>query len=144
MINVFLFYIIEPEVSGGLGPNTVVDTSVFPPRVSKLEYMFDDCLGDSIIESFPYFFITEDASKDLIKHDVTGFKLAPASISMSPTFHELNANIDLPSFKWLKVHGVEGQDDFWIHKDNRLIVSHRALDILITHQLDHANIEPLI
>ncbi len=144
MTNDSLFYIIEPEVSGGLGPNTVGNTSFFPPRVSKLEYIFDDWLGDSIIESFPCFLIKENASKDLIKYNLTGFMIAPACISMSPSFHELNANLDLPSFKWLKVHGIEGQDDFWIHKDNRLIVSHRALDILITHQLDHANIEPLI
>jgi hypothetical protein len=47
------FYAIEPEVAGELGEGTVMDTSVHPPRVSAVEYVITDWLGDDIIESYP-------------------------------------------------------------------------------------------
>lgn len=40
------FFALEPEVAGGLGPNTVMDRSVHPPRVSHLHYVFDGWMGD--------------------------------------------------------------------------------------------------
>ena len=39
------FYYLEPEVSGGIGDSTILDTSVHPPIVSALEYEFEDWLG---------------------------------------------------------------------------------------------------
>ncbi|CDX39985.1 hypothetical protein MPLSOD_40275 [Mesorhizobium sp. SOD10] len=47
------FY-LEPEVSGGLGDDTVMDTGVHPPPVvARLHYEFDGWLGDVIVTSFP-------------------------------------------------------------------------------------------
>src|SRR5437870_3724604 len=54
------FYYVEPEVAGRLGPNSVLDTTVHPPVVSRLEYEFSDWLGDGIVETFPCYIVTED------------------------------------------------------------------------------------
>jgi hypothetical protein len=53
------FYILEPEVPGGVGPNTRMDTGVHPPRVSHLHYVFEGWLGDELVESFPCWMVTE-------------------------------------------------------------------------------------
>lgn len=44
------FYSLEPEVAGSLGPGTVMDTAVHPPRVHKLHYESDGWSGDDILE----------------------------------------------------------------------------------------------
>jgi hypothetical protein len=43
-------YILEPEVSGEIGERTVIDSSVHPPIVSYLHFVFMGWLGDDLIE----------------------------------------------------------------------------------------------
>ena len=59
-----MYYFIEPEVAGGWGGNTIADTSVHPPKISKLHYQFDGWLGDDLLESFPCFIVSES-----LKHE---------------------------------------------------------------------------
>jgi len=47
-----MFKYIEPEVACGLGEKTQMDSSVHPPIVSKLHFVFEDWLGDDIIKPF--------------------------------------------------------------------------------------------
>lgn len=58
-------YYVEPEVAGELGPGSVVDSSVHPPVVSRLEYVFTDWLGDCIVETFPCYIVTADAADSI-------------------------------------------------------------------------------
>jgi hypothetical protein len=43
-------YIIEPEVAGQLGNDTILNYSTKPPIIEKLNYEFEDWLGDDFIE----------------------------------------------------------------------------------------------
>lgn len=136
-----MFYFIEPEVAGGLGDHTVMDTSYNPPIVSKFEYKFEGWLGDELLESFPCFIVTEPLSALVTKANLSGFTLEPVHICTTDDFDEACPNKLLPKFLWLKVNGRAGVDDFGLADDHRLVVSGTALNILQAAQLDNADIE---
>jgi hypothetical protein len=135
-----MYYLIEPEVAGGLGDNTVIDTNFHPPIVISLEYRFEGWLGDDILESFPCFLITEFLSAKLLDPKLTGITVAPVLVTQSEESRELNPDVSLPKFFWLKVVGVAGTDDFGLSEDHRLVISQAGLDIFRTARLDNADI----
>ena len=51
-------YTLRAEVAGGLGPQSVLDSSTNPPVVSVLHYDFVSWLGDDIVASFPCSIVT--------------------------------------------------------------------------------------
>jgi hypothetical protein len=87
-------------------------------------------LGDALLESFPCFIVTAAIAAALQKGKLNGFRLAPVDISKSETFQELYGDKDLPSFKWLQVDGVAGNQDFGLSKNHTLVVSETALETL--------------
>src|SRR3954454_10828086 len=62
---VVVYFALEPEVAGQLGDTTMLDTSVHPPVIQRLEYRFDGWLGDDLLESFPCFVVTERLANEL-------------------------------------------------------------------------------
>jgi hypothetical protein len=56
-----VFYYIEPEVAGGLGPKSETRRGNRRLVVTRLNYTFDGWLGDALIESTPCFILTERA-----------------------------------------------------------------------------------
>jgi len=137
-----MYYYIEPEVSGGFGEQTVIDATVHPPKISILHYLFDGWLGDELIESFPCFLVTEKIAKQIEHEGLSGASFDEVFISTSEQFKELYPNRELPSFRWLKITGKAGVDDFGIADDFRLVVSKRSLEILEQGQISNADIEP--
>jgi putative Mn2+ efflux pump MntP len=53
------WYVVEPEVAGGFGPNSILDPSVRPPLVTRFNYEFDVWLGDPILEAIGCFIVTQ-------------------------------------------------------------------------------------
>lgn len=135
------YYKLEPEVTGGFGPNTELDSSVFPPRVKALHYEIEGWLGDCLVESFPCYLITEKVYDNFTSEGITGFSIQEAMISTSDEFKELFPNKILPDFKWLVVNGQVPQDDLTIDNDNCLVVSERALTILRDEGIKNCDIE---
>ena len=136
-----MFYFIEPEVAGGLGDGTVIDTTITPPYVSFLEYEFSGWLGDELLESFPCFVITQRLARALTQHQLTGFTLDVAAVKKTEEFKIMHPLIVLPDFLWLKVHGVVGSSDFGTAQDRRLVVSETALVVLRGYGLNYADVE---
>lgn len=136
-----MFYLIEPEVAGGLGDSTVMDNNFHPPVVRRLEYRFEGWLGDELLESFPCFIVSESLAEKLIDSNLTGVTFAPVSVTKSEEFRELHPHVSLPKFLWLKVEGSAGNDDFGVSVDHRLVVSYAAMDVLSTARLENADIE---
>lgn len=134
------FFLVEPEVAGGLGDRTILDNSVHPPRVKKLHYQFDGWLGDSILASFPCFVITEPLMRDLQERGLTGFELDSVEISKSSVFKELYPDRELPEFVWLKPIGTPGKDDISVSGEHGLVVSEKALACLKRHRFDNADV----
>ena len=124
------YYEVKPQVAGDLGDNTVMDTSVHPPIVSKLHYQFDGWHGDVLVTSFPCFLVTEEAKRGLLALGITGATFADAEVTMSEDFHLVQPDVELPPFVWLKVDGEAGHDDFGINQNLNLVISERAFDVL--------------
>jgi hypothetical protein len=103
----------------------------------------DDWLGDVLLETFPCFVLTEEASRAISSSRLTGANFAPFEISLSEQFLELQANVRLPRFLWMQVVGKAGMDDFGIDRSNQLVVSQQALALLRRLGLGHAEIDTL-
>jgi len=136
-----MYYYIEPEVSGGIGRNSIIDASRHPPIVKKLHFEFDGWLGDDLIESFPCFIVSENLKIEIDKKRLTGFIFDEVEITISDTFSELHKNKKLPKFYWLKVTGKAGCQDFGIADDFRLVVSANALFAIRRMKIEQASIE---
>lgn len=138
-----MHFIVEPEVAGGLGANTVVDRTAHPALVTHLHYQFDGWLGDVLIESFPCFVVTIEAKEALVAEAMTGVQFSGVEVSKSDQFDEVAPTGLLPAFVRLEAVGKAGHDDFGVAKDGRLVVSERALLVLQQLQMTNARVEPL-
>ncbi|MDX8514926.1 hypothetical protein [Mesorhizobium captivum] len=136
------YFYLEPEVSGGLGDNTVMDSSVHPPIVTRLHYEFDGWLGDVIVTSFPCYLVTEDVKEKILKDGFSGVRFDKVEVTTSELFEEMQPDLELPPFVWLKVDGEAGHDDFGLAEDHRLVVSESVLDVLRPLGISNALVEP--
>jgi hypothetical protein len=136
------YFYLEPEVAGELGERTILDSSVHPPVVDKLHYKFDGWLGDVILESFPCLIATQDVANALAASGASGVNFAELEVTVSDTFRELYPTRKIPAFKWLKVYGIPGKDDFGIAVDHRLVVSEKGVNLLRSYGMSNALTEP--
>ena len=133
-------YELEPEVAGRYGDNTIIDTSVHPPIVSKFHFIFDGWLGDSILETFPCFLVTEGLGIALRRKTLSGFHLCDVEVELSEQFAELYPDRTVPQFRWLHVDGIASVNDFGISTENTLIVSSTALKLIREHGCNNCDI----
>jgi len=138
-----MYRLIEPEVAGGLGEQTQLDNSFFPPLIKNLHYEFEGWLGDDILESFPCYIVTEKLRKGLEQEKLTGISFDEVIVSKSETFLELYPNKELPNFFWAKINGESNRDDFFITEKNGLAISERAYSLLKNYKIDQADVEDL-
>jgi hypothetical protein len=124
------YYILEPEVAGGLGVNTILDQNTHPPIVKRLHYELDGWLGDELLATFPCYIVTQQLKAKIENTGFSGVQFDTVEITKSCQFMDIYPNRNIPDFVWLKVIGRAGVDDFGITKDNRLIISARALTIM--------------
>jgi hypothetical protein len=134
------YYLLQPEVAGGLGNHTDLDRSVHPPRVSHLHYEFAGWLGDDLLESFPCYIITHRAADALAVSALSGFALADVEVSRSEEFDEVYGDLQLPPFRWLQITGIPDQDDFGFAKEG-LVVSARAHEVLSAFKLNQCEVQ---
>lgn len=139
------FYILKPEVPGGIDEECRCDFSGVPPRIDELVISFDDWLGDDLLTTHPVFFVTEDLAAKLRGSNLDGYALAPMKVTRSELFEDIHEDdpLDLPEFLWLRVHGRAGFDDFGISDSMELVVSDRALSLLRSMRLVQCQATPL-
>lgn len=138
-----MFRYIEPEVPGGFGDKTQLDTSVHPPIVQSLDCCFDGWLGDCILEVFPCFIITEEAKDSIENLKLTGISFDSLTVTTSEVFNDLHPDKDLPHAYWAKINGIFGVDDFGLADDFRLVISELAFKVLVDHKLNNAIISDI-
>lgn len=129
-------YLLEPEVAAGLGPRSEMERSDGRLVVTRLNYEFEDWLGDDLLGTFPCYMVTERLRDGLAASELTGFRFADVEVTVSGEFREWHPE-PLPRFAWLQVVGVAGQDDMWTTDEGRLYVNDRALAQLRTFSLDN-------
>lgn len=136
------YFILDPEVPGGLGPNTLMDRSVHPPIITKLHFEMDGWMGDDIVQSFPCYLATERLKARMEEIKASGLTFAHAEITASDTFEVLNPARKLPMLFWMKISGEPGADDLGLTPDARLVASKRVLDVMNELQLNHCEVVP--
>lgn len=152
-------YLLEPEVAGGFGENTVVSNlenvraKRERPIVTHLHYEFSGWLGDEILETTPCFIITESLAASIHRNGLKGYTFADVETSVTEEFEELYPGKTLPKFRRLVPQGtveVSGNqfkswsgDDFCLSQKSILVTSEKALAILKKHQVDHCDITEL-
>jgi hypothetical protein len=138
------YYQVNPEVAGGLGPETVMDRSVHPPRVTRLHYEVIDWLGDCIVQTFPCFLVVRTTADRIESAEFSGFSLSEAIVSEASEFREINPDGELPDLVWLVVDGAPGVDDFGTTERGQLVVSESVLDILRSDTLNTGSFSPWV
>ena len=139
-----MFKIIEPEVAGGIGEDTKLDTTVHPPIVYQLHYEFQGWLLNDILETFPCFIVTADLKEAILETGLTGVDFDYVKISASYEFRQLYPETVLPQFNWMKVYGKAGEDDFGISDKLRLIISEKAYALLSRFNISAADVKDYI
>lgn len=124
------FHQLEPEVVGGFGPNSILDTSVWPLHVKHLHLEFDGWLGDHLLECFPCFVISQVIQRDAEEIGATGCVFDSVEVTLSQQFRALYPDREIPNFVWIKIVGTPVEDDFGISDDNCLIVSDRIFTMI--------------
>ncbi len=139
------YYVVSPEVAGEIGPLSDLDTSVHPPSVRRLNYVFMGWLGDDIVESFPIFLVTEALSEAIMSSGLSGAEFDDVIVTKDPQFEEVfpEAASSLPAWRWLRPVGQPHVDDFWQDEAAHLTVSENALDLLQQFRFGHAEYREL-
>lgn len=136
------YYLLRPEVAGGLGPQSKVDTSVHPPVVTRLHFVVESWLGDDLVETFPCFLVTERLADALRESGFSGFRMGQAETSFEGGPPRSGLSPGKEGFLWLKVHGVASRSDIGITPDAQLVVSERVLQLLRRYTLSHCEVAP--
>ncbi|MBL4884112.1 MAG: site-specific integrase [Planctomycetaceae bacterium] len=72
-----MHYILEPEVAGSLGQNTIIEDSLHPPVVLNCTTALMVGQGDDLLESFPCYIVTDKLRKLIAKMGkAAGIKVA--------------------------------------------------------------------
>lgn len=152
-------YLLEPEVAGGLGPNTIITNwkelksgEQQIHKIEYLEYVFDDWLGDDLLTSFPAFIVTQELATDMSERQLTGIELGEVQITKSKLFEDIHPNFMLPSFARLQPTGIVvlsedrkvkkwSKHDVCLSQYGDLIVTENCMAILKKYRLEHCDIE---
>jgi hypothetical protein len=137
------FYVVRPEVPGGLGDNTVMDHSGDRVGVSHLHIEFEGWLGDELITAHPAFAATTALADKFKRAGLTGFHTRDMEVTRSEDFEEDFPGREIPPFTELVIDGTVGLDDFAINSDSDLVLSQKALDILNTTNPVDTEVVPL-
>lgn len=126
-----MYFEFEPEVAGGFGGRTTfADRRARPPKIEHFHYEVEGWLGDALLEAVGCFIITSSMASVLQSEGLTGFELGSVEVTTSEEFKERDPGRALPEFRWFKITGSAGRDDFGLNDACRLIVSQRVLDVL--------------
>ncbi len=136
-------YSLLPEVAGGLGDQSVLDTTKHPPVVRRLHYEFAGWDGDDIVAAFPVTIVTDALAKSIMEHGLSGAEFDDVIVTKEPQFELFfpSEAAALPKWRWLRPVGRRHAADFWQMENGELVVSDSALRLLRQFHLNHAEVE---
>ena len=137
-----MFFHIEPEVAGSIGPNSETHRVNSKLVVTRLNYEFSGWLGDAMLESTPCFIVTTDARHLIEKAALSGVAFGDVEVTRSASFRDLYGEREMPQFHWMVINGRPKIDDFGMANDLRLVVSDQALNVLKHAGIEHSEIAP--
>lgn len=149
-------FMIEPEVAGGIGENTVYESYAVgkePMAISHLHFVFDGWLGDDILETTPCFLVSERLKTAIEKSGLTGFEFQNIEISTSDEWDEMYPIREVPQFiRLLPLGTIKTESEKYSDWDNMdfcltpkayLVISEAAKNLLEEFQVENAEFTEL-
>lgn len=149
-------YMIEPEVAGEIGEQTVYENydDIIArgerARIAYLHFVFMGWLGDDILEVTPCFLVSDKLKKAIEESQLSGYGFQGIQVSLSEECREMYPNEEFPLFYRLipqgtiKVKDEKYSDwdnmDFCVTENMYLVVSEKVMNIFKDFQLDNADI----
>lgn len=133
------YFIIEPEVAGGLGEKSkILYENGKIKAVKYLDYEFQGWLGDDILTTHPCFIVSKDLSEAIGNSSLCGYKLERISISFSDEFREFQKDCKVPDFvRIIPTYSIDDAKlfntlgmDFYLYEKRYLVISETALLII--------------
>jgi len=135
------YYMITPEVAGGLGVDTIIDHSSPGRRiVTHLHYEVADWQGDCIVSAVRQHLVMPKTATRLQEAGFRSFRLAEAQVTASDQFEIFNPGGEPPELRWLIVDGTPGADDLGADRIGQLVVSEAVLELFRADGLNHAQV----
>jgi hypothetical protein len=122
-------YSIDPQVAGELGEGTVMDSSVHPPAVSRVEFILDYPETDDLIQSFPIYLLSDELADRVVQSGLAGIRLEDVDVRPSEEFLAAFGEAPHRNYRWLQLENSEGADA-WISDALELCISDRMMRIL--------------
>jgi len=117
------FFTIEPEASGWPAAGGAA---------GEVAFVFDTWLGDDLVRAHPAVLVTTPVKTALRRLQApTGFEISRARIRSSAFFRKHNPGKRLPPCWAIRIHGQSGRDDMGLTAGATIVVSRRALDVLL-------------
>ena len=115
----------------GFGDNArVIQHQASPFTVERLHYQLDGWLGDELLERTPSFIVSNALADDLERARLTGFSFDEVEVTVSKQFTDQKGRLIPPEFRWLKIEGTAGIDDFGRNAELTLDASELADAVL--------------
>jgi hypothetical protein len=126
------YYELDLAAPGGPGERSVAEAGDHPKVFYSLHVILESWLGDELVHCYPCFLVSEELGAKLEGAGLTGFELADVEVEKDRQFDLVYGDEQLPVFRWLKITGTPGKDDFFLNGQYWLVASEEALDIIET------------
>jgi len=100
-----------------------MDTTTFPPKVTKVHLVIEDWLGDDLLQCFPCQFVTEKLMQLLTNAGLSGISFESIKVTEGDQFQELSPGRALPNLWRLLVGTPAGEGEIGVTHDMQLVVS---------------------
>jgi hypothetical protein len=129
-----LFYKLTPECCGDFGRRTLYagELATRPPTIHRLEYEFKSWPTDHLVEVNCQFIGTKELVLALaqLQPRPTGLHYDPVGTVNTLEMRREQPGRELPEYKWFRITGRPGKDDFGMSPDHSLVISERVLNAI--------------
>jgi hypothetical protein len=132
------FYLVPGCVGAAYGGPIANHHRRLSPRF-KIEFEFWN--GDALVSIMPWWTLATEPAKDaILSAEYTGAYFETVEVFKEHQFFVFGKDdTELPVFFWMNVQGKIGRDDFGIAPNRELVISERALKLLQTLGIPHAD-----
>lgn len=129
------YYELDLAAPGGPGERSVSEGGRNPKVYYSLHVIFESWLGDELVHFYPCFLVSESLGAKLQAAGLRGFEVGDVEVEKDRQFDLVYGDRELPAFRWLKITGEPGSDDFFLNDQFWLVVSGEALGVIETAEV---------
>ncbi len=136
-------FLLDPEVPGEMGPDTVLDTSVHPPVVHHLSLvLMPGSAGDDLATTWPCYVVTERLASAIDASDLLGARWGDVDVRLDEQFRSAvpEQAASLPTAWRRLLADDDAGADLCITGAGDLVVTERALALLRRFRLESCDV----